>query len=136
MNVTLHDVNHVPASARVHKAASYSRKGRFRYSHPAPSADALPATVYGHSTWRPLSRAEGWRLARNYVELWTFHTGDVPKSAYCNRIVPSQFHCSSRAIHMLSRSYAVSSASSHVKSIPRKKLLSRALTSALKAGTL
>ena len=30
----------------------------FGKSLPAPSADALPATLYGHSTWRPLSRGE------------------------------------------------------------------------------
>jgi hypothetical protein len=30
----------------------------FGISLPAPSADALLATLYGHSTWRPLSRAE------------------------------------------------------------------------------
>jgi len=30
----------------------------FGISLPVPSADALPATLYGHSTWRPPSRAE------------------------------------------------------------------------------
>jgi hypothetical protein len=30
----------------------------FGISLPARSADALPATLYGHSTWRPLSHAE------------------------------------------------------------------------------
>jgi hypothetical protein len=33
-------------------------KGRFRYIASAPSAEALSATLYGHLTWRPLSRAE------------------------------------------------------------------------------
>jgi len=36
--------------------------------------------MYGHSIWRPLSRAERWRFARNSV--WAFHPGDIPKSAY------------------------------------------------------
>ena len=27
-------------------------------SLPAPSADAVPATMYEHSTWRPISDAE------------------------------------------------------------------------------
>jgi len=30
----------------------------FGISRPAPSADALPATLYGHSTWRPISRVQ------------------------------------------------------------------------------
>jgi len=32
--------------------------GRFGISLPAPSADALSATLYGHSTWRLLACAE------------------------------------------------------------------------------
>jgi len=41
---------------------AHSSIGRIRtdfgISLPAPSADALSATLYGHSTWRPLSRAD------------------------------------------------------------------------------
>jgi hypothetical protein len=33
-------------------------KADFGTSLPAPSADALPATLHGYSTWRPLSRVE------------------------------------------------------------------------------
>jgi len=47
-------------------------------SLPAPSVDALPATPYRHLTWRPLSRAERRRFARNSI--WAFHQDDISKS--------------------------------------------------------
>jgi hypothetical protein len=42
----------VQAEVGPHKQAD------FVISLPVPSADALSANLYGHSTWRPLSRAE------------------------------------------------------------------------------
>jgi hypothetical protein len=55
--------------------------GRFRCI-----ADALPATLYGHSTRRPLSRAERCFFARN--SLWALHPGDIPESACIVSVVP------------------------------------------------
>jgi len=40
------------------RRCSFTQSADLGISLPAPSADALAATLYGHSTWRPLSCAE------------------------------------------------------------------------------
>jgi hypothetical protein len=51
-----HTLTHI--NVRTHGVYSVSQKTDFGVSPPARSADALSATLYGHSAWRLLSRAE------------------------------------------------------------------------------
>ena len=62
-----------------------------------PSADTLPATLYGHSSRRPPSRAECNRFARNSVR--AFHPGDVPKSALKKRGLKTVLQRDERHFH-------------------------------------
>jgi len=66
--------------APCYDVASSAKQADFGISLPALSADDLPASLYGHSTWRPPYRAKRWRFARNSI--WAVQLGDIPKSAY------------------------------------------------------
>jgi hypothetical protein len=58
---TLRGIGRVVSATKTGEVASVQLRvveADFSISLPAPSADTLHATLYGHSTWRPLSRAE------------------------------------------------------------------------------
>jgi hypothetical protein len=72
MPSAVHAICLYPSSASLEMSwglFSTSQIGRFRQSPPSPSADALPATLYGHFTQaiyrnRPIGRASGPCLPR------------------------------------------------------------------------
>jgi len=78
-------------------------------SLPALSADALSATLYGHSTWRPLSCADRRRFVRNSV--WAFTL-----AIYRNR--PIQLEISARNLVLGVRRHPMTCRATSARSLP------------------